>query len=102
MPYWSLSSFLKAKVKEAVKFITVYEETLAKEAKKQNCDGIISGHIHHAEIRDIQGIQYINCGDWVESCSAIVETIDGEFQLLNWVDITHDKYKPKNDDGGDI
>ncbi len=90
MDYWSLSSFLKQKVKSAVSFITAYEEAVVKDCQTQGYQGVICGHIHHPEIREIQGVNYFNCGDWVESCTAIVETLEGEIKLLHWVEINHD------------
>lgn len=88
--YWSLSSFLKQKVKGAVSFISAYEEAVVKDCRKEGFSGVICGHIHHPEIREIDGIEYYNCGDWVESCTAIVETMDGEMKLLRWVEIDHE------------
>jgi UDP-2,3-diacylglucosamine pyrophosphatase LpxH len=84
MPYWSLSSYLKQTVKESVNFIGNYEETLSDYVKKKGFDGIICGHIHHAKIRQIDDMTYINCGDWVESLTAIVEHHDGRFELIEW------------------
>ena len=86
--YWSLSAWAKMKVKNAVNFIGTFEETLASEAKKFGVDGVICGHIHHAEIHDKFGIDYLNTGDWVESCTAIVEHEDGRFELIRWSDET--------------
>jgi UDP-2,3-diacylglucosamine pyrophosphatase LpxH len=83
-PYWSLSSYLKHKVKNAVEFIGHYEVALAAEARRHNVHGVICGHIHHAEIRDINGITYCNDGDWVESCTALVEHPDGRLEILDW------------------
>jgi UDP-2,3-diacylglucosamine pyrophosphatase LpxH len=83
--YWSLSSYLKYKVKMAVQFITAFEETVAYECKKRGYDGVICGHIHHAEMKNIEGIQYFNCGDWVESCTAITEDFEGNFNIIYWV-----------------
>ena len=83
--YWSLSAFLKKKVKGAVNFIGDFEESLAKEAKSREVDGVICGHIHTAAMRDIDGVHYINTGDWVESCTAVGETFDGTFEMINWV-----------------
>lgn len=83
-PYWSLSSYLKYKTKSAVNFISAFEESLALEAKKRGVDGIICGHIHHAEIRSINGILYCNDGDWVESCTALVESWDGQLTIVEW------------------
>jgi UDP-2,3-diacylglucosamine pyrophosphatase LpxH len=84
LPYWSFSKWAKMKVKNAVNFIGDFEETLAGEARKRGVDGIICGHIHHATIRDIDGITYINTGDFVESCTAIAEHFDGSFELIHW------------------
>ena len=83
-PYWSLSQWLKRRVKEAVKAIDRFEESLAHEALRGGYDGDICGHIHHAEMRDIGGVVYMNTGDWVESCTALVEHPDGRFELLDW------------------
>jgi len=82
--YWSLSAFLKVKVKNAVSFIHDFEAALAEEARRRGVDGVICGHIHKAEIRDIDGIRYINDGDWVESCTAAVEHFDGAFEIVHW------------------
>jgi len=82
--YWSLSAFLKVKVKNALQFIEAYEAAVAEEARRRGVDGVICGHIHKAEIRDIDGIEYVNDGDWVESCTAIVEHHDGSLELLEW------------------
>lgn len=90
MKYWSLSSYVKQRVKSAVSFITAYEDAVVKDCKMNGFDGVVCGHIHHPEIREIDGIDYYNCGDWVESCTAIVETLDGQIKLLQWVEIDHD------------
>ncbi|MGH1350443.1 MAG: UDP-2,3-diacylglucosamine diphosphatase [Methyloligellaceae bacterium] len=84
-PYWSLSAFLKKKVKGAVNFIGDFENSLAREAQTQKVDGIICGHIHTAAMRDIKGVHYINTGDWVESCTAVGETFDGKFEMIDWM-----------------
>lgn len=84
LQYWSLAAWAKDAVKNAVSFIGRYEEALAQAAKEQNVDGVICGHIHHAVIHDDFGIVYINCGDWVESCTAITEDFDGNFELVTW------------------
>ena len=84
MEYWSLSSYLKQTVKESVSFIGNYETTLSDYVKSKNMHGIICGHIHHANIRDIDGITYMNCGDWVESCTALVEHHNGTFEIIDW------------------
>ena len=83
-PYWSLSQWLKLKVKNAVNYIGEYERTLVAEAQRHAVDGVICGHIHHAAIRDDFGTRYINCGDWVESCTAVVEHFDGRFEVITW------------------
>lgn len=82
--HWSLAQFLKLKVKTAVKFIGEYEEALSHEAKRRGVDGLICGHIHHANDRMLGPIHYLNCGDWVESCTAIGERHDGTFEIINW------------------
>jgi len=83
-PYWSLSQWAKQKVKNAVNYIGAFEQTLAAEARRHNADGVICGHIHYATICDHDGIRYMNCGDWVESCTALVEHHDGRFEILTW------------------
>jgi UDP-2,3-diacylglucosamine pyrophosphatase LpxH len=84
LPYWSMSAWLKHKVKNAVEYISHYEETLAAEARKRGVDGVVCGHIHHAEIRMIGDVLYLNDGDWVESCSALVEDARGNMEILRW------------------
>ncbi len=84
--YWSLSAYLKHKVKNAVEYIGKFEEAVAMEAKRRGVDGVICGHIHHAECRDFNGTIYMNDGDWVESCTALVENDDGRFEILHWAD----------------
>lgn len=84
MSYWSLSQYLKHKVKNAVSFITDFEEALTAEARRRGYDGVVCGHIHKAEIRDINGTLYCNDGDWVESLSALVETNTGELKIVHW------------------
>ncbi len=85
-PYWSLSAYLKHKVKNAVNFISLFEETLADEAVRRGMDGVICGHIHKAEIRQIGEILYCNDGDWVESCTALVEDWSGQLSIIEWTD----------------
>lgn len=82
--YWSLSKWLKQQVKEAVKTMDRFEAALTGEARRRGLDGVICGHIHHAEIQMVGGILYMNAGDWVESCTALVEHADGRFELLAW------------------
>jgi UDP-2,3-diacylglucosamine pyrophosphatase LpxH len=89
LPYWSLSAYLKYKVKKAVNFIGDFETTLSNEARRQECDGVICGHIHHAGMRDIQGVIYINTGDWVESVTAAAENHDGAFEIIRWSEVMH-------------
>lgn len=88
LPYWSLSAYVKGKVKRAVNFITAFETALAHEAQRRNLHGVVCGHIHHAEIREIQGILYCNTGDWVESCTALAERSDGALELLSMAPAT--------------
>jgi UDP-2,3-diacylglucosamine pyrophosphatase LpxH len=83
-PYWSLSKYLKHKVKNAVEYISSFETALATEARRRGADGVICGHIHHAEIRMINGVLYCNDGDWVESCTALAEHHDGRFEIIDW------------------
>jgi UDP-2,3-diacylglucosamine pyrophosphatase LpxH len=85
-PYWSLAAFLKHKVKNAVKYIAGFERALAAEARQRGVHGVICGHIHRAEISSIDGIEYCNDGDWVESCTALVEDPGGRLSLLRWTD----------------
>ena len=84
LPYWSLSQYLKHKVKNAVEFIFRFESALAEEAKRRGYDGVVCGHIHKAEMREIDGVLYANDGDWVESCTALVEHADGRLEILDW------------------
>ena len=83
--YWSLSRYLKYKVKKAVDFVFKFEENLANYCKKRGFDGVICGHIHHAEIKEINGVTYMNDGDWVESCTALVEHHDGRWEIITWI-----------------
>ena len=86
LPYWSLSKMAKHKVKNAVSFISRFEEVVAHEAGMRGVDGVVCGHIHNAEMREIEGIQYYNDGDWVEGCTALVEHFDGRMEILHWAD----------------
>ncbi|MBP7371056.1 MAG: UDP-2,3-diacylglucosamine diphosphatase [Arenimonas sp.] len=83
-PYWSLSKFLKHSVKNAVSFISSFELMMACETKHRKCDGVVCGHIHKAEIKMIEDVLYCNDGDWVESLTALVETMDGELKIVYW------------------
>ena len=85
-PYWSLSKTAKHKVKNAVEFISRFEEAVAHEAGIRGVDGVVCGHIHNAEMREIGGIEYYNDGDWVEGCTALVEHMDGRMEILHWAD----------------
>ena len=86
LPYWSLSAYLKKRVKNAVQFIGAYEEAVAHAARDCHVDGVVCGHIHSAEIRQIGDITYYNDGDWVESCTALVEAADGTISLVDWAE----------------
>jgi len=87
LPYFSLSQYVKNRVKSAVAYVDQYEEELAKMARSKNCDGIICGHIHKAENRTINGIEYLNSGDWVETLSALAEDHDGNWQLIYYNEV---------------
>ncbi|NKC11641.1 MAG: UDP-2,3-diacylglucosamine diphosphatase [Gammaproteobacteria bacterium] len=94
-PYWSLAAFLKSRVKNAVNYISNFEQAVAFEARRRELDGVVCGHIHRAEIRTLEDVLYCNCGDWVESCTALVEHHDGTLEVLHWVEeITSDKVHP--------
>ncbi len=87
LPYWSLSSHLKKRVKNAVQFVYQFEEAVAHDAEKRGVDGVVCGHIHTAEIRQIENITYYNDGDWVESCTALTEARDGTMAIIDWADV---------------
>ena len=84
-PYWSFSAWAKLKVKNIVSFIGEFEEALVQEAARHDAQGVVCGHIHHAAMRDIGGIVYVNCGDFVESCSFVVEHHDGRLEVMRWL-----------------
>jgi UDP-2,3-diacylglucosamine pyrophosphatase LpxH len=84
LPYWSLSAYLKQKVKTALNYVTDFEVAVASEARSRGHDGVVCGHIHRAEMRTINGTLYCNDGDWVESRTALVEHLDGRLELLHW------------------
>jgi UDP-2,3-diacylglucosamine pyrophosphatase LpxH len=86
---WSLSAFLKLQVKNAVRYIDDFEGALAEEARRRGVDGVVCGHIHHAKMRRIGDILYVNDGDWVESCTAVVERHDGALELIAWDKVRH-------------
>ncbi|WP_236250931.1 UDP-2,3-diacylglucosamine diphosphatase [Jeongeupia sp. HS-3] len=92
--YWSLSQYLKHKVKTAVNFVGKFEEAVAAEAKARGVDGVICGHIHKAEMREIDGVLYCNDGDWVESLTALVETHSGELQIITWQKFYAEQHAP--------
>jgi hypothetical protein len=83
LPYWSLSRYLKLKVKRAVSYVSDFEVAVAREARRRGADGVVCGHIHHAEIRDIDGVLYCNDGDWVESLTALVEHHEGRLEIID-------------------
>jgi UDP-2,3-diacylglucosamine pyrophosphatase LpxH len=101
--YWSLAAYLKFKAKSAVKYVTEYEETLAQMARNQQTDGVICGHIHRAEMKMLGDVQYLNCGDWVESCTALVEDFDGKIKLIHFHenDVLRAGRRPGSPDSGD-
>ncbi|MEE2891002.1 MAG: UDP-2,3-diacylglucosamine diphosphatase [Pseudomonadota bacterium] len=82
---WSLSAWVKHRVKRAVNFISEFEAGVAQDCAREGFDGVICGHIHHAEMRDVGGIRYLNCGDWVESCTALVEDEAGNIEIVHWL-----------------
>jgi UDP-2,3-diacylglucosamine pyrophosphatase LpxH len=94
LQYWSLSQYLKHQVKNAVSYISSFETIMAREARHRGCDGVVCGHIHKAEIREIDGLTYCNDGDWVESLTALVETMDGELKIVEWRHILDDDQSP--------
>lgn len=82
--YWSLAGYAKRKVKKALEFIFDFEDNVTRGAEQRGMDGVICGHIHWAAIREVNGLTYVNCGDWVDSCTGIVEHLDGRLELVNW------------------
>ncbi len=89
MPYWSFSAYMKLKTKRAVQVIADFENAMVRVAKENKADGVVCGHIHFAEIRNIESILYANSGDWIESCTGLVEHFDGTLELLHWVTMDH-------------
>lgn len=87
--YWSLAGYAKRKVKSAVSFIFDFEDSVIRGARERDVDGVICGHIHAAAIKEVDGLTYINCGDWVDSCTAIVEHLDGRLELIEWLRAPH-------------
>jgi UDP-2,3-diacylglucosamine pyrophosphatase LpxH len=88
LPYWSFSNWAKMKIKGAVNFIGHYEQELVAAARENNVDGVVCGHIHRAAMHDEFGLRYVNCGDWVESCTAVVEHDDGRMEIINWANLS--------------
>jgi UDP-2,3-diacylglucosamine pyrophosphatase LpxH len=84
LPYWSVSRYLKLKVKRAVSYVADFEVAVAREARRRGVQGVVCGHIHHAELREVEGILYANDGDWVESLTALAEHADGRLELIDW------------------
>lgn len=87
LPYWSLSAFLKRRVKEAMQFVSNFEQALSQEARRRGADGVVCGHIHHAQMKLIGDVLYLNDGDWVESCTSLVEHADGRLDLVGWAQV---------------
>jgi len=94
LSYWSLSAYLKHKVKKAVNYIGDFESALIGEARRQKADGVICGHIHHPAIRQFDDILYVNTGDWVESGTAVGETPDGRLEMIRWMDVSGARKQP--------
>lgn len=84
LSYWSLSAYLKNRAKRAVQHIANFEKAVVNEAMKYEVEGVVCGHIHHAEIQELSGVLYLNTGDWVESCTALVEHVDGTLEVIRW------------------
>lgn len=101
--YWSLAAYLKFKAKSAVKYVTEYEDTMLQMARKHDVQGVICGHIHRAEIKTVGDVAYLNCGDWVESCTALVEDFDGTIRLIKFHEnnALHTRRGPGSHDSGD-
>lgn len=95
-PYWSLSAYLKHKVKNAVEYIGRYETAVVAEARRRGMDGVICGHIHAAQLRTIDGIVYANDGDWVESCTALVEHDDGRLEIVHWLEASRQRVRTQH------
>jgi UDP-2,3-diacylglucosamine pyrophosphatase LpxH len=91
LPYWSLSQYLKLKVKRAVSYVGDFETAVAREARQRGVHGVVCGHIHHAELRQIDGVLYANDGDWVESLTALVEHHDGRLEIVRWADVMRER-----------
>jgi UDP-2,3-diacylglucosamine pyrophosphatase LpxH len=94
LPYWSFSSWAKVKVKKAVSFIGSFQAVLTEVARRRQVDGVICGHIHHAVIEQVGEVTYVNTGDWVESCTAVVEHFDGRLEILRWTEAAVWPHRP--------
>jgi hypothetical protein len=92
--YWSLSGYAKRRVKSAVSFIFDFEESVVRHVKDRGVDGVICGHIHAAAMKRMDGVVYMNCGDWVDSCTAIVEHMNGAMELVHWDGRAHPARSP--------
>jgi UDP-2,3-diacylglucosamine pyrophosphatase LpxH len=101
LPYWSLSAYLKSRAKKAVQFVADFETAVVAEARRWDVEGVVCGHIHHAEIRTLDGVLYLNSGDWVESCTALVEHLDGRMEIVRWATIGHTDQRAPVHAGGD-
>jgi UDP-2,3-diacylglucosamine pyrophosphatase LpxH len=84
--YWSLAGYLKNRTKSITRIISKFEQALLMSARREGYDGVICGHIHHAEIKQVDDLVYMNCGDWVDSCTALVEDQEGIFSIVNWME----------------
>jgi len=84
--YWSLAGYAKRKVKKALQFVLDFEDSVIHSVRQRGLDGVICGHIHCAALREVGGLLYVNCGDWVDSCTAIVEHFDGRLEVVHWLD----------------
>jgi UDP-2,3-diacylglucosamine pyrophosphatase LpxH len=91
LPYWSLSAFLKHRVKNAASFIGDFERAVARAAQLRGVDGVVCGHIHKAEIKTIDGVVYCNDGDWVESCTALIEDARGRLEIVEWTSFAYER-----------
>jgi UDP-2,3-diacylglucosamine pyrophosphatase LpxH len=96
--YWSFAAFLKHHIKRARRYILDYEDSASRFAAKQDFDGIVCGHIHLAAKKELNGVTYYNTGDWVESCTAVVEALDGSMNLVNWFEQRDQIVTVANDD----
>jgi UDP-2,3-diacylglucosamine pyrophosphatase LpxH len=102
LPYWSFSNWAKMRVKGAVNFIGHYEQSLVSAARENDVDGVVCGHIHRAAVHDEFGLRYVNCGDWVESCTAAVEHEDGQIEIIGWANLSEPRVaQPKLEDEGE-